>query len=31
MDYSFSKVIKSESEYHPVLFSEASWNQVSNS
>ena len=27
MDYSFSKVLKSESEYHPVLFSEASWNQ----
>ena len=27
MDYSFSKVLESESEYHPVLFSEASWNQ----
>jgi actin-like protein 6B len=27
MDYSYSKIIKSESEYHPVLFSEASWNQ----
>lgn len=27
MDYSYSKVIKSDSEFHPVLFSEASWNQ----
>ncbi len=27
MDYSYAKVIKSESEMHPVLFSEASWNQ----
>ena len=27
MDYSYSKVIKSDSEYHPVLFSEAAWNQ----
>ena len=27
LDYSYEKVIKSESECHPVLFSEASWNQ----
>ena len=27
LDYSYSKVIKSDSEFHPVLFSEASWNQ----
>ena len=27
LDYSYEKVIKSESELHPVLFSEASWNQ----
>ncbi len=27
LDYSYKKVIKSESEYHPVLFSEAAWNQ----
>ena len=26
MDYSYAKVIKSDSEYHPVLFSESSWN-----
>lgn len=26
MDYSYDKVIKSESEQHPVLFSEAAWN-----
>lgn len=27
LDYSYNKIIKSESEYHPVLFSEAPWNQ----
>ncbi|CAG9858430.1 unnamed protein product [Phyllotreta striolata] len=27
MDYSYSKVIQSESQYHPVLFSESPWNQ----
>lgn len=27
MDYSYSKVIQSESMYHPVLFSESPWNQ----
>jgi len=27
MDYSYDKIIKSESEQHPVLFSEAPWNQ----
>ena len=27
LDYTFNKVIKSESEYHPILFSEAPWNQ----
>jgi len=27
LDYSYAKIIKSESEYHPVLFSEAAWNQ----
>jgi len=27
LDYSYDKVVKSESELHPVLFSEASWNQ----
>jgi actin-related protein len=27
LDYSYDKVIKSESEQHPVLFSEAPWNQ----
>ena len=26
MDYSYDKVIKSESAQHPVLFSEAAWN-----
>lgn len=26
LDYTYAKVIQSESEYHPVLFSEASWN-----
>ena len=28
LDYSYDKIIKSQSEYHPVLFSEAPWNQV---
>jgi len=27
LDYSYDKIIKSQSEYHPVLFSEAAWNQ----
>ena len=27
LDYSYDKIIKSESEQHPVLFSEAPWNQ----
>ena len=27
LDYSYAKIIKSESEYHPVLFSEPAWNQ----
>lgn len=27
MDYSYKKIIQSESEYHPVLFSEAPWNK----
>jgi actin-related protein len=27
LDYSFAKVLKSDSECHPVLFTEASWNQ----
>ena len=26
LDYAYKKVIKSESEQHPVLFSEAAWN-----
>ena len=26
LDYAYAKVIKSESEQHPVLFSEAAWN-----
>lgn len=26
LDYTYSKVIKSESQYHPVLFSESPWN-----
>ncbi|XP_076047871.1 brahma associated protein 55kD isoform X2 [Oratosquilla oratoria] len=26
LEYSYSKCIKSESQYHPVLFSETSWN-----
>ncbi|CAH1115626.1 unnamed protein product [Psylliodes chrysocephalus] len=27
MDYSYSKIIQSESQFHPVLFSESPWNQ----
>lgn len=27
LDYSYEKIIQSESEYHPVLFSESPWNQ----
>ncbi|XP_018572680.1 actin-like protein 6B [Anoplophora glabripennis] len=27
MDYSYDKIIQSESQYHPVLFSESPWNQ----
>ena len=27
LDYAYDKVIKSESEMHPVLISEAPWNQ----
>ena len=27
LDYSYDKIIKSESDQHPVLFSEAPWNQ----
>lgn len=30
LDYTYSRVIQSESEYHPVLFSEASWNVRNN-
>lgn len=30
LDYIYAKVIQSESEYHPVLFSEASWNVRNN-
>lgn len=26
LDYTYSKVIQSESQYHPVLFSESPWN-----
>ena len=26
LDYVYARVVQSESEYHPVLFSEASWN-----
>ena len=28
LDYSYDKIIKSQAEYHPVLFSEAPWNHV---
>ncbi|XP_050304772.1 actin-like protein 6B [Anthonomus grandis grandis] len=27
LDYSYDKIIQSESQYHPVLFSESPWNQ----
>nr|CAI5861591.1 unnamed protein product [Callosobruchus analis] len=27
LDYSYEKIIQSESQYHPVLFSESPWNQ----
>lgn len=27
LDYSYKKIIQSQSEYHPVLFSEAPWNK----
>ena len=30
LDYSYAKIIKSESEYHPVLFSEAAVSLNSN-
>ena len=30
LDYTYAKVIQSKSEYHPVLFSEASWNVRNN-
>lgn len=30
LDYTYAKVIQSESQYHPVLFSEASWNVRTN-
>lgn len=30
LDYTYAKVVQSESEYHPVLFSEASWNVRTN-
>ncbi|XP_055376773.1 actin-like protein 6B [Condylostylus longicornis] len=30
LDYTYAKVIQSESEFHPVLFSEASWNVRNN-
>lgn len=30
LDYTYSKVIQSESQYHPVLFSECSWNVRTN-
>uniref|UniRef100_A0A1B0CID8 Actin n=2 Tax=Lutzomyia longipalpis TaxID=7200 RepID=A0A1B0CID8_LUTLO len=30
LDYTYTKVIQSEPEYHPVLFSEASWNVRNN-
>ena len=28
LDYSYAKIIKSESEYHPVLFSEAAVSSI---
>lgn len=30
LDYTYAKIIQSESEYHPVLFSEAAWNVRAN-
>lgn len=30
LDYTYAKVIASESQYHPVLFSECSWNVRTN-
>lgn len=30
LDHTYAKIIQSESEYHPVLFSEASWNTRNN-
>ncbi|XP_033255369.1 actin-like protein 6B isoform X2 [Drosophila miranda] len=30
IDYAYANVIQSEPEYHPVLFSEASWNVRNN-
>lgn len=30
LDYTYAKVIQSKSEFHPVLFSEASWNVRNN-
>ena len=30
LDHTYKKIIQSESEYHPVLFSEASWNTRNN-
>lgn len=30
LDYTYAKIIQSESEYHPVLFSEAAWNVRTN-
>lgn len=30
LDYTYAKVIQTESQYHPVLFSECSWNVRAN-
>lgn len=30
LNYTYAKVVSSKSEYHPVLFSEASWNVRTN-
>lgn len=30
LDYTYAKVLKTESQYHPVLFSECAWNVRSN-
>jgi actin-related protein len=27
LDYSYKRIIQSESEFHPVLFSESPWNK----